>query len=303
MIESKDSNFQVGAHVWGQLGWATHSIFNVQKMKEDAAKNPLEPNVTPYVLPVFDSLPLSLGLGILGMPGNTAYFGFLEICQPKSGETVVVTGAAGAVGSAVGQIAKIKGCTVIGLAGSEEKCRWLREELGFDHAINYKSADYRLLLTKAAPKGIDCYFDNVGGEISSVIMQLMNKYGRVSVCGAISAYNDFNESPNLPKGKIKGLYLDSGQCFLLIIKFIYFFLMQIATVVQPSIVWNQLKIEGFIVYRWAQRWNEGITQLKQWIDSGKLKYHETITNGFENIPQAFIDMLNGVNTGKAIVKV
>lgn len=151
------------------------------------------------MLPAFDKLPLSLGVGILGMPGNTAYFGFLEICQPKAGETVVVSGAAGAVGSVVGQIAKLKGCRVIGFAGSDEKCQWLTNELGFDHAINYKKSDHRLALSKAAPNGVDCYFDNVGGELSSTVIQQMNLFGRVSVCGSISSYN--GPTDELPKGK------------------------------------------------------------------------------------------------------
>jgi len=205
----------------------------------------------------------------------TAYFGFLDICQPKSGETVVVTGAAGAVGSIVGQIAKVKGCKVVGIAGSDDKCSWLKKELGFDHAINYKTADIVKELKLAAPNGIDCYFDNVGGEISTTILTQMNLYGRVSVCGSISSYNTIDGSSPKPK----------------------------ASIVQESMIFNQLKMEGFIVYRWLDRWNEGITALRQWIEEGKVKYQETITEGFENMPQAFIDMMHGKNVGKAIIKV
>lgn len=205
---------------------------------------------------------------------NTAYFGFLEICKPKAGETVAVTGAAGAVGTLVGQIAKIKGCKVIGFTGSDEKSVWLKEELGFDHVINYKSINLREQLEAAAPKGIDCYFDNVGGELSSLIMSKMNLFGRVSVCGAISAYNTMNQTIEFPK----------------------------ATIVQPSIIFQQLTVQGFVVYRWIDRWVEGITALKHWIEEGKLKYFETITDGFENMPQAFIDMINGKNRGKAVIK-
>lgn len=203
------------------------------------------------------------------MPGNSAYFGFLEICTPKEGETVVVTGAAGAVGSLVGQIAKLKGCRVVGFTGSDEKCKWLEDELGFDKAINYKSGDVTKELKEAAPKGVDCYFDNVGGELSSTIIQQMNVFGRISVCGAISGYND------------QQVLVPPAQKFF---------------------VFNQLKMEGFLFNRWANRWLEGLTEMAQWIHAGKVKYHETITLGFNNMPQAFIEMLRGKNSNKAVVK-
>nr|CAH7763144.1 unnamed protein product [Callosobruchus chinensis] len=202
---------------------------------------------------------------------NTAYFGFLELCQPKKGETVFVTGAAGAVGSLVGQIAKIKGCKVVGIAGSDEKGKWLTDELGFDHFINYKSDDLVEKIREYAPNGIDCYFDNVGGEISSKIMFNMNTFGRIAVCGAISGYNE-NKPPK-------------------------------ATLVQYPITMNQLRMEGFIVHRWLDRWFEGIEQNRKWIREGKLKYRETVTHGFENMFNAFADMLKGANIGKALVKV
>jgi prostaglandin reductase 1 len=204
------------------------------------------------------------------MPGNTAYFGFLEICQPKEGETVVVSTAAGAVGSLVGQIAKIKGCRVVGITGSDEKCKWLTNDLGFDAAINYKTADLKKELKAAAPKGIDCYFDNVGGEISQNVIEQMNLSGRISVCGAITGYNGQEVQVNAP---------------------------------QKNFVFKQLKMEGFIVHRWANRWMEGVNQMLQWIKDGKIKFQETVTEGFENMPQAFMEMLNGKNTGKAVVKV
>ncbi|KAG5684369.1 hypothetical protein PVAND_013604 [Polypedilum vanderplanki] len=260
VIESKNGKFPVGSIVFAQAGWRTHTILNpaIQKINELT------------LLPDFRSVPYSSAIGACGMPGNTAYFGFLEICHPKEGETVVVTGAAGAVGSLVGQIAKIKGCKVIGFAGSDEKCRWLETELGFDKAINYKSENIEDQLKKAAPKGVDCYFDNVGGELSSVIIQQMNLFGRISVCGAISGYNDQKITVPAP---------------------------------QKYFVWNQLKMEGFIVHRWTDRWMEGITQMLKWIQEGKIKYEETVTKGFENMPKAFIDMLNGKNTGKAVVNV
>ncbi|XP_060535060.1 prostaglandin reductase 1-like isoform X2 [Cylas formicarius] len=180
--ESKNSKFPVGKYITGMFGWRTHSIVS------DATIG--WPSMPTYVLPDFGKLPISLALGALGTPGNTAYLGFLEICQPKSGETVVVSGAAGAVGNQVGQIAKIKGCKVIGIAGSDEKGKWLVDDLKFDHFINYKTQNVDEALKELAPEGIDCYFDNVGGEISTIVLNNMNAYGRVSVCGSISGYND-----------------------------------------------------------------------------------------------------------------
>ncbi|KAG4075639.1 hypothetical protein HA402_003464 [Bradysia odoriphaga] len=264
VVDSKNPNYKVGDNIFGQLGWRTHTVFNPST---DANLLP------PYVLPSFGDLPLSLAIGALGMPGNTAYFGFLEICEPKIGETVVVSGAAGAVGSLVGQIAKIKGCTVIGIAGSDDKCNWLKTELGFDHAINYKTEDIAKSLHAAAPNGVDCYFDNVGGEMSSTVLSQMNLFGRVSCCGSISSYNyDSNDRPKV-------------------------------SVIQTSMVFKQLKMEGFIVSRWNNRWMEGIRQMLKWIKDGKIKCNETFTEGFDNIPTAFIEMLQGKNVGKAVVKV
>ncbi|XP_062540760.1 prostaglandin reductase 1-like [Armigeres subalbatus] len=259
ILQSKNKAFPEGVRIFGQFGWRTHTIFNPNKTQGEK----------PYVLPDFGSLPASLGLGILGMPGNTAYFGFLEICDPKEGETVVVSGAAGAVGSVVGQIAKLKGCQVIGIAGSDDKCEWLKK-LGFEHAINYKTQNILEELKKAAPKGIDCYFDNVGGTITETVIRLMNLNGRISVCGTISNYN------SVP--------------------------VQVADP-QRDFVFKQLKMQGFIVSRWGHRWLEGINANLNWIRQGKLQYEETVTEGFENMPKAFMDMLKGGNTGKAIVKV
>ncbi|XP_050501409.1 prostaglandin reductase 1-like [Diabrotica virgifera virgifera] len=261
IVESKNSKFPEGTYIVGEYGWRTHTISNGK-----GAVNGL-PSV--WIIPDIEDLPHSLALGVLGMPGNTAYFGFLELCQPKVGETVIVTGAAGAVGSHVGQIAKIKGCRTVGVAGSDEKGKWLVDELGFDHFINYKKDDLRSKIKEFAP--YDCYFDNVGGEISSMIMLYMSLFGRISVCGAISGYND----TSLPK----------------------------APIVQYPLVFNQLRMEGFVVQRWVDRWFEGVEQNKKWIQEGKLKYRETVTHGFENMYAAFADMLRGGNTGKAIVKV
>lgn len=262
-MESKHKKFSKGAFVCGPYGWRTHTIFNPDEEKEQFPS---------YVLPEYGKLPLSLGVGHLGMPGNTAYFGFLELCKPEAGEVVVVSGAAGAVGSVVGQIAKLKGCTVIGVAGSDDKCKWLEEELGFDHAINYKTADIESELNQAAPDGVDCYFDNVGGEISSIVISKMRVKGRITVCGTISTYNTpMTEWPKMP-------------------------------MLQPIFNAKQLKMEGFVVRDYTDRWFEGLSQLQKWVEDGKIKYHETVTEGFENMPQAFIQMLAGENFGKAVVE-
>ncbi|KAK5647442.1 hypothetical protein RI129_002334 [Pyrocoelia pectoralis] len=260
IIESKLDGYPVGKYVVGHFGWRTHTISKTLTI--------------PFgIIPDFGNLPVSLALGALGMTGNTAYFGFLEICKPQKGETVVVSGAGGAVGSHVGQIAKIIGCKVIGILGDDQKGKYITEELGFDHYINYKKGNVKEELTKYAPVGIDCYFDNVGGDTSTAVISLMNKFGRISVCGCISIYNIgtnnlVNFSPNA------GVFIR-----------------------------NELRMEGFMVTRWTERWSEGIEQNLKWIKEDKLKYKETITEGFENIINAFIDMLNGKNTGKAIVKV
>ncbi|KAG5327671.1 PTGR1 reductase, partial [Pseudoatta argentina] len=264
IVESKNPAFPVGKRIVGNLGWRTHTIINPKTEDQFFKQNT-------YLLPDIDDLPSSLGLGMLGMPGNTAYFGLLEICKPKTGETIVISGAAGAVGSHVGQIAKILGLNVIGICGSDEKCKWLTEKMGFDFAINYKTIPVAARLREVAPQGVDCYFDNVGGDISGTVMYQMNLYGRVAVCGSISSY----DAKSLPK----------------------------CTILQPTMVFNQLKMEGFIVRRWSDRWNEGIMQNLQWIREGKLRYRETVTKGFENMFDAFIGMMRGENIGKAIVQV
>ncbi|KAK0167477.1 hypothetical protein PV327_004872 [Microctonus hyperodae] len=268
IVASKDPEFPVGKRIIGYFGWRTHTIVNMKATDENEVLG-----FSPQLIAEVDDLPMSLYLGVLGMPGMTAYFGFQEICKPKSGETLVVSGAAGAVGSHVGQIGKILGMKVIGIAGSNEKCQWLTKEVGFDHAINYKTEDIAVELKKLAPNGVDCYFDNVGGEISSKIIYQMKDFGRISVCGAISSYNaDSNDTP---------------KCSIL----------------QPYFVFKQLKMEGFIVTRWIARMNESVEQNIKWIRESKLIYRETVTEGFDNMFNAFAGILRGENTGKAIVKV
>ncbi|XP_045448426.1 prostaglandin reductase 1-like [Melitaea cinxia] len=269
--ESKHPTYPVGTRVVTHNGWCDYSVVDVAKITAYTAdSDSLE---VLYKLPELKGLSPSLGIGAAGMPGIAAYYGFLEICQPKAGETVVVTGAAGAVGSVVGQIAKIKGCKVIGFAGSDDKVKWVEEELGFDKAFNYKTVDVQSVLKNAAPKGVDCYFDTVGGEISSLIITQMNKFGRVSVCGYISAYNeDHKKTPTAP-------------------------------ILQPSILFKELKIEGFIVTRWASRWQGAIAQLITWINHGQLKPKEHVTVGFDRLYDAFVGMMAGENKGKAVVKI
>jgi len=255
VIESRDPALQLGDFVSGYWGWQDYVVTSARAVQK------LDPKIAP----------VSTALGVLGMPGMTAYFGFLEICQPKPGETVVVSGAAGAVGSLVGQIAKIQGCRVVGIAGSDEKIRHIVDDLGFDGGFNYKTSDYAAQLKELCPKGIDCYFDNVGGALTDAVFLWMNPFGRVSVCGQISQYN-------LPKP-------EPGPRLL------------------PYVLTRQLKVEGFIVTRFQYRYPQAIGQISRWIQEGKLSYREHIVQGFENTPHAFIDMLEGKNTGKMLVQV
>ncbi|XP_056375462.1 prostaglandin reductase 1-like [Hyla sarda] len=258
ILESKNSAFLVGDYYVSNSGWTTHFISNGTGLKALPSEWP-------------ESLPRSLALGVVGMPGVTAYFGLLEICNPKEGEVVLVNCAAGAVGSVVGQIAKIKGCKVVGSAGSDDKIQYLKE-IGFDEAFNYKTvSSLEEALKKASPEGYDCYFENVGGKFADAALPQMKDFGRISVCGAISMYNDAVP----PSGPY----------------------------IQPIILFKQLRMEGFIVTRWADRFMEGQKQLLQWVLEGKVKYHEHITKGFENMPTGFMGMLNGENTGKAIIQV
>jgi NADPH:quinone reductase len=208
---------------------------------------------------------------VLGIPGLTAYFGLLDIGQPKQDETVVVSGAAGAVGMTVCQIAKIKGCRTVGIAGSDEKNQYLRNELGVDVAINYKNPAMQQALKEACPHRIDVYFDNVGGEVSDAVLPLLNHGARIIICGQISLYN-----------------LDKPD---------------VGPRPQPYLLVNSALMKGFIVTDYAPRFSEGVMQLAQWLAEGKLKYAESVVDGFENTPRAFIGLFSGENLGKQIVKV
>merc|ERR1739844_212829 len=250
--ESRDAEFPQGGTVVANIGWVKTAIVNSKEQKGGLRLMPdqMLVGISPSKL-----------LGALGMPGNTAYFGFLELCQPKEGETVVVNGAAGAVGSLVGQIAKIKGCKVIGFAGTDEKCDWLTKELGFDKAYNYKKISVADALKDGAPKGVDCFFDNVGGEDAATVINNMNEFGRISLCGAISLYNE-STPPKI-------------------------------TATNGAFISKNLKQEGFMVPRFANKWQEGILQMADWIKEGKIKYDETIVDGFEKMPEAFIGLFTG----------
>ena len=266
--ESRHPKFPKGSTIIILAGWVERGVVNPDKMGKDSPGNTLG-----GVMPCPDlgpSFSKSLLLGACGMPGNTAYFGFLELCNPQPGETVVVSGAAGAVGSLVGQIAKIKGCKVIGYAGDDDKCAWLKK-IGYDEAFNYKKIGMLESLEKAAPKGVDCYFDNVGGEMTAAVMSKMNVRGRIAVCGAISHYND------------KGGYTK-------------------VTDILPLAIQKELKIEGFLVGRWKARWVEGIKAMAAWVGSGQIQAKETVVDGFDRMPEAFMGLFTGANTGKMVVK-
>lgn len=256
VMESKSEQFKQGDFVVGMLPWQEYSLAGE---KEVRSINP-------------DAAPLSTHLSVLGLTGLTAYFGLLDIGQPKAGETVVVSGAAGAVGSVVGQIAKIKGARVVGIAGSEEKVNYLKETLGFDEAINYKETDdIYSTLKEACPDGVDVYFENVGGEIGDAAISLLNKHGRVPVCGAISSYNKTDR--------------DLGPR------------------VQSKLIKSSALMKGFVVNDYSDRFKEGATELGQWLSEGKLQYEETITEGFDNVTDAFLGLFQGKNLGKQLVKV
>lgn len=259
VVESRSPSYAVGAIVSGFLLWQDYVVWSPSSGEL-------------FTLPAAFGLSYSTALGVLGMPGMTAYFGLLRITEPKPGETVVVTGAAGAVGSLVGQIAKIKGCRVIGIAGSDDKVAYITNELGFDVGINYKTTtDITKAIADAAPNGVDIHFDNVGGDISDAVLANMNRFGRVSCCGAISTYN----STSVPVGPRD----------------------------EWSLITKSIKKQGFIVTQWQSERQEFFEQMGSWVRSGQIKFTETVREGLENTPKAFVEILQGENTGKMIVKI
>ena len=255
VVESKSQLFQKNDVILGNLAWQEYAIVNETNIRK------VDHNLAPA----------SAYLSVLGMTGLTAYFGLLDIGQPKKGETVVVSGAAGAVGSIVGQIAKIKGAHVVGIAGSADKVNYLVNDLGFDAAINYKTENVKTALEQACPNGIDIYYENVGGEITDAVYPLLNKFARIPVCGAISAYNS-EEADIGPR-------------------------------VQTHLIKTSALMKGFTVGDYASRFGEGTSALTEWLQAGQLQYEETITEGFDKTIDAFLDLFKGANTGKAIVKV
>jgi NADPH-dependent curcumin reductase CurA len=267
VVESKHPAFKAGDFVQGYDGWQSYGV------SKGAGVRPLDPK----------QAPISTALGVLGMPGMTAYVGLLDIAQPKEGETVVVSAASGAVGAVVGQIAKIKGCRVVGIAGGQDKCTYVQKELGFDACVDYKrggpaaqdphapqGGDLVASLQAACPKGIDVYFENVGGAVLAAVLKLINPFARIPLCGLVSQYNA-TEMPTGPNWSV-----------LLV---------------------NRVLVKGFIVSDHLNRLPAFLNDVGQWVREGRIKYREDIVDGLENAPGAFIGLLQGKNFGKMLVKV
>ena len=253
VIESRNPAFKSGDAVVGMLGWQQYGCADGKGLRKvDAGR-----------------VPLSAYLGVLGMPGVTAWVGLLDICRPKEGETVAVSAASGAVGSVVGQIARLKGCRAVGIAGGKAKCDYVVKELGFDACVDYKASSFNDDLKTAAPKGVDCYFENVGGEILDALLRRMNPFSRIAVCGLISQYN-LTE----PYG-VKTF---------------------------QSILTNRIKVQGFIVSDRLELWAKALPELAAWVAEGKIKYRESVVEGLENAPRGLIALLQGGNFGKQLVK-
>jgi NADPH-dependent curcumin reductase len=255
VIESNHPKFARGEHVVGVLGVQEYALSNGKGLTK------VDPKLAP--LPVY--------LGTLGMPGMTAYFGLLDVGEAKAGDTVVVSGAAGAVGTVVGQVAKIKGCRVVGIAGGADKCKWIVDELGFDAAIDYKHEDVKKKLKEYCPKGINVYFDNVGGEILDAALTQLAMHARIVICGAISQYN--NTTP------VKG---PSNYLSLLV---------------------NRATMKGMVVFDYASRYGEAAREMAGWMAAGKLKSREDIVEGLETFPDTLLKLFKGENTGKLVLKV
>jgi NADPH-dependent curcumin reductase CurA len=253
--QSRNVKFQSGDLVYGMLGWQEYAVTDGMGLMK---------------LPKTSSFPLSAYLSIFGLTGLTAYFGLLDIGKPKAGETLVVSAAAGAVGSIAGQIGKIKGCHVVGTAGNDEKCQWLTEELGFDAAINYKTESLHASLSTHCPNGIDIYFENVGGALLEAVLTLINLRARIVLCGLISQYNSMDTA--------KGPFLG-------------------------SLIVNRARIEGFLVSDYFLRAAEAIADLQKWVTEGRIQYRVDIVEGLENAPIAIGKLFDGSNRGKLMVRV
>ena len=255
VVKSNSARFAVGDIVEDRLGWQEYAIGGAASMRK------VDPSLAP----------ISTANGVLGMPGMTAYFGLLEVGQPKPGETIVVSAASGAVGQVVGQIGKIMGCRVVGIAGGTRKCTFVTGELGFDACVDYKAEkDLDAALRAACPNGIDVYFDNVGGEISDAVLRNINFFGRVALCGSISQYN----ATTPPMGpRLLGTF-----------------------------VGKRVRAQGFIVTDFATKYDAAMRQMGEWIRSGQLKYREDVVQGIDKAPRAFIGLLRGENFGKLLIK-
>jgi NADPH-dependent curcumin reductase CurA len=259
VVASNNDKFAKGEIVLGHSGWQTHALSNGSGLRK------LDPKLAP----------VQTAVGVLGMPGMTAYTGLLEIGQPKAGETVVVSAASGAVGSIVGQIARIKGARAVGIAGGPDKCRYVREELGFDDCVDHRDPALRDKLKAACPKGIDVYFENVGGPVQEAVLPLLNFFARIPVCGLIAQYS----ATELPPGPNR------------------------VPLIFRDILTKRLTIRGFIVSDFWGRFDEFIREVPQWIRDGRIKYREDIVDGLENAPEAFMGLLKGKNFGKLLVRV
>lgn len=256
VVESKDKKFLKGDIVYGRLDWKKLQAFDADKLEK------VDSNLAP----------ISTALSMLGVTGLAAYFGLTKIGRLQKGETVVVSGAAGSVGSVAVQVAKLNGCRVIGIAGSQEKIDYLENDLGIDKGINYKETENMAkAFEEACPNGIDIFFDNVGGEIADAALEVLNKNGRIVVCGQIAEYN--NENP--PKGPSP----------------------------QHSLIKNSARMEGFVVFDFKDEFDDAKKQLSEWFNDNQLKYRENVIEGFENIPSAFIGLFSGDNIRKQVVKV
>ena len=256
VVASRNIDRAVGDLVTADIGWQTHGVVRGDGLRK------LDPAVAP----------ISTALGVLGMPGLTAYFGTLEVLRPKPGDTLVVNAASGAVGAIVGQIAGIGGCRVVGIAGSDDKCAYITSELGFHHAINHRTAsDMSAALADACPHGIDCYFDNVGGPITDAAIENLALGARVAICGQIAHYNDTHVATG-PRN-------------------LYHFLVKRAS------------LKGLLVFDWQDRYHEGLVRLGRWVRSGKIRYREDIVDGLDKAPDAFAGLMEGRNFGKQLVRV
>ena len=256
VVDSRHPSFKAGDIVEGRIGWQEYGLVEGGMLRK------VDPDVAP----------ISTALGVLGMPGLTAYFGLFEIGKPRPGETLVVSAASGAVGAVVCQLGKLAGARVVGIAGGPDKCAYVKEALGVDAVIDYKAEkDLSKALAAACPDGIDVYFDNVGGPVTDAIANLFNLRARMIVCGLISHYN-------MPDGYV-------GPSIL------------------RSVLTNRVTIQGMIVFDWHDRWPAGVAQLGRFVKAGKLTYKEDVTEGLENAPATFIGMLEGKNFGKTLVKI